>query len=124
MFLRISWGALKPGTWEEYEATHQRVVPGVGEVEGLRGRIVARHVDRMFLEVTGDHPPRARASHRHLLAAVRITRRTLAAAQLASLAGEFPGEVRLQLGNHRGQRPALVALHRLQAVQEADAVAR
>ena len=46
MFLRISWGALKPGTWEEYEATHQRVVPGVGEVEGLRGRIVARDVDR------------------------------------------------------------------------------
>jgi heme-degrading monooxygenase HmoA len=46
MFLRISWGALKPGTWEDYEATHQRVVPGIGEVEGLRGRIVARDVDR------------------------------------------------------------------------------
>ena len=46
MFLRISWGALKPGTWEDYEATHQRVVPGAGEVVGLRGRIVARDVDR------------------------------------------------------------------------------
>jgi heme-degrading monooxygenase HmoA len=46
MYLRISWGALKPGTWDDYEATHRRVVPGVGSVDGLRGRIIARDVDR------------------------------------------------------------------------------
>ena len=46
MYLRISWGALKPGTWSEYESTHRRVVPPVGSVKGLRGRIVARDVDR------------------------------------------------------------------------------
>jgi heme-degrading monooxygenase HmoA len=46
MYLRISWGSLKPGAWSDYESTHRRVVPPVGAVKGLKGRIVARDVDR------------------------------------------------------------------------------
>jgi heme-degrading monooxygenase HmoA len=46
MHVRITWGRVKPGRWEDYEAAYQRiVVQGEGDVPGLRGRLLVRDVD-------------------------------------------------------------------------------
>ncbi len=39
MYVRVSWGSLRPGNWEEYERYYnERVVPSTSGVHGLRER--------------------------------------------------------------------------------------
>jgi heme-degrading monooxygenase HmoA len=45
MYMRITWGKLRPGSWDEYEATYASVVDEVGSIPGLKGRWLARDVD-------------------------------------------------------------------------------
>ncbi len=45
MYIRVSWGRLKPGTWDDYERTYTEAVQGGHRGEGLRGRLLARDVD-------------------------------------------------------------------------------
>jgi heme-degrading monooxygenase HmoA len=46
MHVRITWGRVKPESWDEYEAVYQRAVPDDdGSVPGLRGRMLLRDVD-------------------------------------------------------------------------------
>ena len=43
MHIRITWGRVKPGRWDDYEAAYRKVVvEGEGEVPGLRGRMLMR----------------------------------------------------------------------------------
>ena len=43
MYLRIAWGKLRPGTWEEYERHYcERVIPSDKDIEGLRERRLLR----------------------------------------------------------------------------------
>ena len=41
MIMRITWGKLRAGTWQEYEQAYHTTVAGT-EVPGLRGRWLAR----------------------------------------------------------------------------------
>ena len=41
MIMRITWGKLQPGTWNEFEQAYNRTVVGK-EVKGLRGRWLAQ----------------------------------------------------------------------------------
>jgi heme-degrading monooxygenase HmoA len=45
MFMRITWGKLKPGAWNDYEAAFKRVMPQTLEVPGIRGRWLIRDLD-------------------------------------------------------------------------------
>lgn len=45
MHVRISWGRLRPGTWDDYEAAYREFAAGAGAVEGLKGRMLARDVE-------------------------------------------------------------------------------
>jgi heme-degrading monooxygenase HmoA len=45
MFIRISWGRVEPGKWDEYEAAFREGVAAAGRVDGLRGRIFSRDID-------------------------------------------------------------------------------
>ena len=43
MIMRITWGKLRPGTWDEYEKTYRATVVAKGKnVKGLRGRWLAQ----------------------------------------------------------------------------------
>lgn len=43
MHLRITWGRLTPGSWENFEHDYRRlVVDGEADVPGLRGRMLLR----------------------------------------------------------------------------------
>ena len=44
MIMRITWGTLQPGTWQEFERTYQATVMGK-EFKGLRGRWLAQDVN-------------------------------------------------------------------------------
>lgn len=41
MIMRITWGKLKPGTWQEFEQAYDANVAGK-DVKGLRGRWLAQ----------------------------------------------------------------------------------
>jgi heme-degrading monooxygenase HmoA len=43
MIMRITWGKLRAGTWQEYEQAYHATVAGT-EVPGLRGRWLAQDV--------------------------------------------------------------------------------
>jgi heme-degrading monooxygenase HmoA len=45
MFMRITWGKLKPGAWNGYEAAYKKVMPKTLEVPGIRGRWLIRDLD-------------------------------------------------------------------------------
>jgi heme-degrading monooxygenase HmoA len=45
MYLRISWGRVSPGRWDEYEAAFKEAVEAAGAVPGLRARVLYRDVD-------------------------------------------------------------------------------
>jgi len=43
MHLRITWGRVKPGQWQNYESTYRRVVlDDQRSLSGLRGRLLFR----------------------------------------------------------------------------------
>jgi heme-degrading monooxygenase HmoA len=42
MYVRITQGRLKPGSWEQYEKAYEDAVEGAADVAGLRGRVLAR----------------------------------------------------------------------------------
>ena len=44
MIMRITWGKLRPGTWQDFERAYQATVAGK-EFQGLRGRWLARDVN-------------------------------------------------------------------------------
>jgi heme-degrading monooxygenase HmoA len=45
MFMRITWGKLKSGAWDQYEAAYRKVMPQTLEVPGIRGRWLIRDLD-------------------------------------------------------------------------------
>jgi heme-degrading monooxygenase HmoA len=45
MHMRIVWGRVKPGKWEEFEETYRRVLdPARAGIEGLKGRWLVRDI--------------------------------------------------------------------------------
>lgn len=45
MFIRMVWGKLRPGTWEEYERHYHERVAGATELEGLQERQLLRSTE-------------------------------------------------------------------------------
>jgi heme-degrading monooxygenase HmoA len=45
MFMRITWGKLKPGAWNDYEAAYKKVMPRALDVPGIRARWLIRDLD-------------------------------------------------------------------------------
>ncbi|HEY7382953.1 MAG TPA: antibiotic biosynthesis monooxygenase [Beijerinckiaceae bacterium] len=45
MFIRITWGKLKPGAWDDYEAAFRKVMPQTMGAAGMRGRWLIRDLD-------------------------------------------------------------------------------
>ena len=46
MFARVTWGKVKPGTWEDYERLyHGEILPATREVKGLHLRELLRGTD-------------------------------------------------------------------------------
>ena len=45
MFIRITWGKLKPGAWDDYEAAFRKVMPQTMGAPGIRGRWLIRDLD-------------------------------------------------------------------------------
>jgi heme-degrading monooxygenase HmoA len=45
MFIRITWGKLKPGAWDDYEAAFKKVMPQTMGAPGVRGRWLIRDLD-------------------------------------------------------------------------------
>jgi heme-degrading monooxygenase HmoA len=43
MMMRISWGRVRQGSWDDYQQAYERVMAGeAGRLKGLRGRWLAR----------------------------------------------------------------------------------
>jgi len=42
MFMRISWGRVNPGQWEEYERAFLQALADAGPIDGLVRRTVSR----------------------------------------------------------------------------------
>lgn len=45
MFMRISWGRVNPGMWDEYEAAFKQALEAAGPIEGLKARVISRDLD-------------------------------------------------------------------------------
>jgi heme-degrading monooxygenase HmoA len=45
MHARITWGRVKPGHWEQFEAAYRRALVETGHPDGLRGRLLLRDTD-------------------------------------------------------------------------------
>jgi heme-degrading monooxygenase HmoA len=45
MHARITWGRVKPGAWEAYEATYRRQLLTAERPAGLRGRLLVRDTE-------------------------------------------------------------------------------
>lgn len=45
MRVRIIYGRLRPGTWDEYEQAYKEVMSEAGQIPGLRARWLTRDVD-------------------------------------------------------------------------------
>jgi heme-degrading monooxygenase HmoA len=76
MFMRITWGKLKPGAWNDYEAAYKKVMPRALDVPGVRGRWLIRDLDEpdagysvaMF---ESEHDMRAFTENAEVRAAIR-----------------------------------------------------
>ena len=43
MYMRVVWGKVRPGQWEQYEEAYKSVLrPGRANIRGLKGRWLAR----------------------------------------------------------------------------------
>ena len=45
MFIRITWGKLKSGSWNDYEAAYRKIMPQTLDVPGMRARWLIRDLD-------------------------------------------------------------------------------
>jgi heme-degrading monooxygenase HmoA len=45
MYMRISWGRVNLGEWDDYEAAFKEGIASAGHVPGLKGRFFARDLD-------------------------------------------------------------------------------
>ena len=45
MHMRISWGRVNPGQWDEYERAFIQALKDSGPIDGLIGRTIARDLD-------------------------------------------------------------------------------
>jgi heme-degrading monooxygenase HmoA len=46
MYMRIIWGKIRTGQWEQYEEAYKNVLrPGSEHIRGLKGRWLARDLD-------------------------------------------------------------------------------
>lgn len=45
MRVRIIYGKLKSGTWDQYEAAYKKAMESAGDIAGLRARWLTRDVD-------------------------------------------------------------------------------
>ena len=45
MYVRITWGRLNPGSWDEYEAAYVKASDVDTDIPGFRGRLLARDTD-------------------------------------------------------------------------------
>jgi len=45
MYMRISWGRVNPGQWEDYERAFLQALADAGPIEGLVARQVSRDLD-------------------------------------------------------------------------------
>ncbi len=46
MFIRMVWGKLRPGSWEEYERHyHERLAGSTGNIQGLKERQLLRSTE-------------------------------------------------------------------------------
>ena len=45
MYVRISWGRVDPGKWDDYEKAFREGIAAAGHVPGLKGRIFSRDLD-------------------------------------------------------------------------------
>ncbi len=46
MFIRMVWGKLRPGSWEEYERYyHERLAGSAGNIQGLKERQLLRSTE-------------------------------------------------------------------------------
>ena len=45
MFVRINWGKVRSGTWDDYEAAYKEVMGRLDKPSGLEGRWLARDAD-------------------------------------------------------------------------------
>jgi heme-degrading monooxygenase HmoA len=45
MYVRISWGRVHPGSWEDYEKAFKESVEAAGHVNGLVARALNRDID-------------------------------------------------------------------------------
>ena len=45
MYLRISWGRVNPGSWDDYEKAFTESVEQAGALPGLKQRVLSRDID-------------------------------------------------------------------------------
>jgi len=46
MYMRVVWGKVRSGQWEQYEEAYKNVLrPGAENIRGLKGRWLARDLD-------------------------------------------------------------------------------
>jgi len=45
MFMRISWGRVDPGAWEDYERAFRKGIEAAGRPQGLMARTLSRDID-------------------------------------------------------------------------------
>jgi heme-degrading monooxygenase HmoA len=44
---RITWGSVKPGHWDKFEAAYREALLSTGRPEGLRGRLLVRDTEEV-----------------------------------------------------------------------------
>jgi hypothetical protein len=45
MYVRIAWGRVEPGKWDEYEAAYREGAAAAARADGLKGRQLLRDMD-------------------------------------------------------------------------------
>jgi heme-degrading monooxygenase HmoA len=45
MYMRVSWGRVEPGKWDEYEAAYKEGAAAAGRPPGLQGHSLARDIE-------------------------------------------------------------------------------
>ena len=45
MYVRISWGRVNPGSWNDYEKAFRESVEAAGTLDGLKARVLSRDID-------------------------------------------------------------------------------
>ena len=74
--MRITWGKLKPGAWNDYETAYKKVMPQTLEVPGIRGRWLIRDLDELDAGYSvamfdSEHDMRAFTENAEVRAAIR-----------------------------------------------------